>query len=169
MDGSKQTHPYWEFLRLQYLIGLEEEVLSTNQTRATQLGTYNYVIPLDRLAVRERFLWNEVERNDGNAVMSRTRAHCSTMWRTIEFIGGINIDIDTDKWMWLMHLVFLDDHSVYYTLWHISLQAFHHRLHRFREIASMLLNHPSPQLLCGLLWWFFKEAHWCWLWFSSLL
>lgn len=42
MDGSKQTRPCCGILRLQYLIGHKEEVLTTNPTRATQPRTYNY-------------------------------------------------------------------------------------------------------------------------------
>lgn len=58
MDGSKQTHPCWGILRLQCLVGLEE-ALTTNLTRATQLGTCNYIMPLDRQLLGESFLWNQ--------------------------------------------------------------------------------------------------------------
>lgn len=71
MDGWKQTHPSWGIPRLQCLIGLEEEVLNTNPTRATQLGTYNYVTPMDRQGLGESFLWHEVKSYGGNALLSR--------------------------------------------------------------------------------------------------
>lgn len=70
--AEKQTHPSRGILRLQYLIGLEDEVLTTNPTRATQLKTYNYIIPMDRKALGESLLWHEVKSNGGNAVMSQT-------------------------------------------------------------------------------------------------
>lgn len=72
MDGSKQTCPSRGILRLQYLIGLEEEVLTTNPARATQLRTCNYIIPMHRQALGESFLWHEVKSNGGNALMPRT-------------------------------------------------------------------------------------------------